>query len=405
MFPYNIDEAILILRQAISGLDPEALEPSFAATLVDKFSQVERLGAAGKTIAAGRVVASGVWRASGERSPAHWMARQTGASVGQAITTLETAERLRDLPGTDQALREGKLSDVQAKEIASAAAASPCSEAQLLQTAATEGVAALKERCLKVKATYTSDEAARHEGIRRSRSLRWWSDPQGAFRLDARLTPEAGAVILAALEPYRERIFRQARKAGLKEPYQAYAADALVEMAEHTRRCTTEPHKTSPLTMVHVRVDHAALVRGDTAGGETCEIPGVGPISASTAKALMSDCILSVLVTDGQDIKSVSHPGRTIRAGLRRAIDERDQVCVVPSCNERRYLQIDHIQPIAEQGPTRLENLAKLCNWHHYLKTHQRYQLSGGPGAWSWHPPNLNELTVDPVPGLTAARE
>jgi len=392
----DIDEAINFLQKVVSGLDPEVLAPAFAASLVEKFSRIEHLGAAGKMLAARRVAASGVWRTSGERSPAHWMARQTGASVGQAVASLETAERLAGLAGTDQAMRAGLLSQTQAKEIASAAAASPSSEVELLQTAATEGVAGLRERCVKVKAAAATDESARHDAIQRTRRLRHWTDPEGAFRLDAKLTCEAGAVVLAALEPYKERVFRQARKAGRKEPFEAYAADALVQMAEHSRSCGEDPHKSSPKAMVHVRVDHAALVRGSVCTGETCEIPGVGPIPVATAQALLSDSILSVLVTDGADIKAVCHPGRTIRARVRRALVERDQVCVIPGCNERRFLEIDHIQPFAGRGPTRLDNLARLCGWHHYLKTHQRYRLFGGPGAWAWHPPNLNGAETAP---------
>jgi len=198
MFP-PLKKAIDLLQEVLNGLDPEVLAPSFAAELVEEFSRVERLGAAGKTLAARRVAASGIWRTSGERSPAHWMARQTGASIGQAITTLETADRLCDLPATDQALRAGQLSETQANQIASAAANAPSSESDLLKVAATEGVAALRERCAKIKATAGSNESARHEAIHRSRRLRHWTDPEGAFRLDAKLTCEAGAVVLAAL--------------------------------------------------------------------------------------------------------------------------------------------------------------------------------------------------------------
>jgi hypothetical protein len=96
-------------------------------------------------------------------------------------------------------------------------------------------MAGLRERCARVKAA-ACDESTRHEALHRRRQLRHWTDPEGAFRLDGRLTPESGAVVLAALEPYKERIFSQARKNGYKESYEAYAADALVEMAEHVRR-------------------------------------------------------------------------------------------------------------------------------------------------------------------------
>jgi hypothetical protein len=136
----------------------------------------------------------------------------------------------------------------------------------------------------------------------------------GTFRLDGRLTPESGAVVLAALEPYRERIFAQARKDGRRESYDAYAADALVEMGEHARRCRREPERSSPSAVIHVQVDHAALLRGHLADGETCEIPGIGAISVATAQALASDAIVSAVLTGpmcGQ-LRTWSHHSRPV---------------------------------------------------------------------------------------------
>ena len=72
--------------------------------------------------------------------------------------------------------------------------------------------------------------------------------------------------------------------------------------------------------MVHVRVDHAALIRGRVEPGEICEIPGVGPIPVEVARRLAVDSILSVLVTDGVDVTTVAHAGRTIPAAVRRAL-------------------------------------------------------------------------------------
>ncbi len=148
--------------------------------------------------------------------------------------------------------------------------------------------------------------------------------------------------------------------------------------------------------MVHVRVDHAALVRGHLEGGEICEIPGLGPIPVEVARRLAVDSILSVLVTDGVDVSGVAHAGRTIPAAVRRALLERDTVCVVPGCDIGEGLEIDHVEPFGEGGPTRLDNLARLCHWHHYLKTHQRHRLERTDGVWSWTPPDDAITPPDP---------
>jgi 5-methylcytosine-specific restriction endonuclease McrA len=95
-----------------------------------------------------------------------------------------------------------------------------------------------------------------------------------------------------------------------------------------------------------------------------------------------------VLLTDGVVITAVAHAGRTISAHLRTAIEARDPKCIVPECDARRDLHIDHRIPFASGGSTALENLARLCRWHHYQKSHLGYRYRGRPGAWEWIPPD-----------------
>ena len=114
----------------------------------------------------------------------------------------------------------------------------------------------------------------------------------------------------------------------------------------------------------------------------------------AVAQRLAGDAILKVLVTQGVDVTTVAHAGRTIPAHLRSALEVRDPKCIVPTCHARRGLQIDHRQPFAARGDTSLENLARLCRWHHYQKHHLGYRYRGGPGTWEWIPPD--ELTLPP---------
>lgn len=379
-----LDHSTKLLEEALADFEPAVFDGDGAASLVERFTKLERLAATGKALAARRVADSGAWRRDGDRSPAHWMAKATGTSVGRAVGVLETAQRLSELPGTAEAARLGRLSEEQVREIASAAAASPVSENELLSAAASESLSGLKEKCAQVRAAALPDETERYERIRKRRSLRHWTDSDGTFRLDARLTPDAGASVLAALEPHRERIFADARKAGRRESYDAYAADALVAAVTSGVNVAAS---SEPKATVHVRVDHAALVRGSTEAGEVCEIPGVGPIAVATARALANDAYLCVLVTDGVDIRAVTSMKRTIPARLRRSVQERDRTCVVPGCDARHHLQIDHRLPREDGGPTELANLNLLCIWHHYLKTHRGYVLGGGPEAWTWSAP------------------
>lgn len=300
--------------------------------------------------------------------------------MGQAAAALETSDRLRELPATEEAFRLGRLSETQAREVASAAAARPEAESQLLRAAATEGVAALRQRCRQVEAAAGSNQETQHDAVHRSRYLRHWTGHDGAFRVDGRLTPEAGAAVLAALKPHHERIFGEARRAGRRESAEAYAADALVALARGDA-------VSGPRATVQVRVDHEAWQRRHTEAGETCEIEGIGPVPVATAKAMASDAIVTAVVTDGVDVTTVAHLGRTIPAHVRTALEARDPACVVPGCTVRHHLEIDHVVPFADGGPTALDNLARLCHWHHQLKTYRGYHLGGGPGEWRWEGP------------------
>jgi len=87
------------------------------------------------------------------------------------------------------------------------------------------------------------------------------------------------------------------------------------------------------------------------------------------------------------DVAGVAHAGRTIPAHLRSALEVRDPKCIVPRCGVRRGLQIDHRDTYGRTQVTVLDELARLCRWHHHQKTFLGYTYRGGPGTWQWIPP------------------
>jgi hypothetical protein len=397
------------LRTALSGFEPERVDGPDAARLLELFADIEKLAAAGTLLAARRVESSNIWRRTGHRSAAAHVAEATGTGMGPAITALEAARRIGSLPATDEAMRNGRLSEAQVKEIAGAAAVQPGAEQELVDAAGKQPMSVLKLRCRRVRAT-GRDQNATYAAIHRSRYLRHWTDDDGAVRFDARLTPDEGARLVTAVRYQADRLARQARRAGVDEPAKAIAADALLLLTcgtvetdgggtdtpdDRTGSNRGRPETRGkrgtvpgPSTMLHVRVDRWALVRGHLEPGEICEIPGIGPIPVEVAQRLAVDSILSVLVTDGVDVTTVAHAGRTIPAPLRRALIERDQACAVPGCDVREALEIDHVDPFGRGGPTRLDNLVRLCHWHHYLKTHQRHRIERIGDSWRWYPPD-----------------
>ena len=66
----GLDAAVATLRDAVGALEPSVLSGPDAARLVDRFAEVERLGAAGRALAARRVEETNQWRLEGQRSAA-----------------------------------------------------------------------------------------------------------------------------------------------------------------------------------------------------------------------------------------------------------------------------------------------------------------------------------------------
>ena len=377
--------AIEELSAYLSGLEPECITTADATELFSLFAELARLGAAGQTLMAARAAKGDAWRRAGHRSAASWMARQSGTGLGEAVGLLETAERLEALPDTTDALRRGELSATQVKEISAAAVTRPSAEGELLALAAQASVKQLKDRCRAVRALRNSaaSEAARYEAIHKTRYFRHWSDPDGALRGEFKLTPDAGARLVAAVETTAGVRFDEARRAGRHEPTRAYRADALVDLATGTA-----PRAGSGGSVMHFRVDATAIRRGHAEEGEICEIPGVGPVPVATVRALLPEAFVKVVIHDGVDVLSVSHHGRSLTAHQRTAIEERDPTCVVPGCDVAHGLEIDHYGvDYADHGPTALHNLARLCHFHHFQKTYRGFVLRGGPGRWDWDPP------------------
>jgi hypothetical protein len=212
----------------------------------------------------------------------------------------------------------------------------------LIEAASKLTLTGLREECRRVEAAAIVDEDERYRRVHRTRHIRSWNDRHGVAHLSA----------------------------------QGTADDIARLMTEVDQRC--------------------ADTVADAVTGEKCEIPGFGPIPVTLARQLSEDAILKILLTKGVDVAAVAHGGYTIPAHLRSALDVRDEKCIVPGCDMRRNLERDHRNSFGRTQVTKLDDLAKLCRHHHYLKTFCGYTYRGRPGAWEWIPPQ--DLDVDLTP-------
>jgi hypothetical protein len=171
------------------------------------------------------------------------LARRAGTSVGAARDSVTTSQRLVDLPVLDSALRAGELSVAQAQLTASAATADPSAQERLVALAPRVSLPELRDECARVRVAADPDPEARNARLRAGRRLRRYTDPEGAWNLSARGTPQAGALFNAALDSIIDECFAAARAAGRREAYEAHAFDALMVMAQRA----TDPEASSPV--------------------------------------------------------------------------------------------------------------------------------------------------------------
>jgi Domain of unknown function (DUF222) len=384
------------------------------------------LATAAKTLLAERVEESRVWTRAGDRSAAEYLARTSGSSVGVARSGLETAKRLRRLPATEAAVRRGALSRAQTEAIADAAAVNPAAEGSLLATAERSSLVELRQQANRAKAAGDPDPDATHRRIHRQRCLRRFTDGEGAWNLQARGTPDAGAAFNAALDPIIDEIFRTARRGERRESRDAYAFDAVIELARRARVAASgvgastqpgaaveSPHTASaPLTrsprpkspapnfLALLRVDLDALVRGKVEGDELCDIAGVGAVPARVARNLLGDAIVKLVVTRGVDVVNVTNLGRGPTAAQRVALLWTSPSCTNSLCSHTLQIQCDHRRPWVAVHETTLDNLDRLCDPCHKRKTHEGWALVAGKGRRPLvpadHPRHPNNHTTAP---------
>ncbi|HUF84276.1 MAG TPA: DUF222 domain-containing protein [Acidimicrobiia bacterium] len=301
-----------------------------------------------------------------------------GRRSARPARALETARALDALPATEEAFCNGDLSETQAAEITSAAVDDPEAEAELLATAAQTSVKGLRDHCRQVRAGAEADDREWARRLHVGRRAHEWTDGDGAYCMQGRMAPDAGARFSSAWNAHIDRIFEEARRAGRHEPRAAYAADGLLALA-------TE----GPCKPIEVRLDvtAAALPRGHTEPGERCEIAGV-PVPVTTAKALLADARVTVLARDGNDVTEISKPTRTISAKLRRQLEARYPTCGAKSCANDRFLEIDHVVPVADGGRSEWVNTWRICPHHHDLKTYFGWKVTGTTHDWDLVPPD-----------------
>jgi len=192
-----------------------------------------------------------------------------------------------------------------------------------------------------------------------------------------------------ALAPLIDEVFKAKRTEGMREPLEAYAFDALIRLADRGPDGTVDKHGNPKIRYLGLlRVDWDALTRGIAEAEEICEIAGLGPIPVQTARELLGESILKLVITKGVDVLHVTHLGRGVSMAQQIALCWKQPVCTRQGCGKQRRLENDHRDDWANVQRTELDNIDPYCDHDHHLKTHHGWALVDGKGKRPMVPPD-----------------
>jgi hypothetical protein len=315
------------------------------------------------------------WAEAGARSCAHWLNWKCGLDLGAAREKLRVAHALGRLPLIAAAMASGELSYSKARALTRVATAE--NEAELLAAARQATAHHVEAMVRQYRRTQELAEVTREARQHAERQLVYTFDEGGGLTVRARLTAEAGAVLLRSLAAAIDEVPWSSVSAGTatgpvdvaaatsvgEGSWAARRADALLVIAESFLAHGAEALNGGERQEI---VLHVAAETLTSRSGDRCEIEDGPAIPIETARRMACDASLVAILEDGRgEPLDVGRKTRTIPPALRRALASRDGGCVFPGCTHKRYVDGHHLQHWADRGTTKLANLVTLCRFHH----------------------------------------
>jgi hypothetical protein len=382
-----------------------------------------------------------LWAEGGFCSCAHFLNWRVGTSLGAAREQVRVGRGLAELSFVRAAFASGELSYSKVRAITRVA--TPELEESLVELARHATASQLEQIVREYRRADPEEQnlaSARHE----TRYLRTYTDDDGMVVISARLSPEDGAVVLAAIEAARASLAeRDAQietpvknvsaetsalsldvsaetreqpatsdpwseespraELALEEPLQLFesaAADALVALCASvlSRGLTDEIGEPAASVLVHVD----AKVLHDPSAEGCAHIEGVGAITGHVARRLACDGAVSQVLFGAGGSVEAKGTTRVVPRAMRRALKARDRGCRWPGCTTKRHLHAHHIVFWSKGGPTTLSNLVAICHAHHRLVHEGGWDLRlERSGAVTVFTPDGVELPAVPAPGRT----
>ncbi|HUG31718.1 MAG TPA: DUF222 domain-containing protein [Acidimicrobiia bacterium] len=198
----------------------------------------------------------------------------------------------------------------------------------------------------------------------------------GLVKIDGAFDPEAGEIILQALDAAMTPEARELGASGNLRPAPKRRADALVQICRQ--------YLASFPGVVGGHSPHASLIVDlDTLegrDGKRCELSRTGTITPETALRILCDAQVSRVIVAGDSVPlEMGRAVRTASAAQRRALAVRDGGCARKGCDRKpEWCDVHHKIHWIHGGKTDLADLELLCRPHH-IEEHEKHPSGRGP--------------------------
>ncbi len=321
------------------------------------------------------------WQGHGIRSLEHWVQWKAGISERRAQDLVKIARRIDDLPRCWSLFAEGRISE---DAMARVARRLPAARDAELARLVPELMVSQLNRILKTCPEQPDGRPSPAHQPQPERHFGTYKDRHGWLHGDFCLPPAEGAEVEVALGVARDSEFRDAQ--GLDDDADLPAssrpgvtwADALVRLAREGRDALDKALQRTGLRgdSCQVILHHDVDAHGDLGPGQL----HLGDVVPDTvARFLACDAEVRVAAWQAGRLLGINPTERTVSRRLRRAIERRDQGCMHPLCNRRRWLHVHHIQHWEDGGVTVPSNLICLCTLHHRELHEGLFGLQGDP--------------------------
>ncbi len=319
------------------------------------------------------------WNRCEMPSCAHWLNWKCGIDLVTAREKVRVAHALPKLPLVSAAFQDGRLSYSKVRAITRIATQE--NEPELLQVALSNTAAHVEKIVKRYRQVERLQDARAAFNAYQRREFSSHFADDGSLVFEGRLPPEAGAMLLQALDrgvewlfhgqPQRQRSSRD--EARIQDvPLGERRADALAILAE---RFLAQPPGADEALQTADRfqlVVHASAESLPEYGAiDPNDPPQVqdGPVlAAETARRIGCDCsMVRIRETEHGEPLDIGRKTRTIPPAINRALKRRDRGCRFPGCTNMRFVDGHHIRHWADGGETKLGNLVLLCRHHHRL--------------------------------------